>query len=121
MSSTDTISSDSVDSCLAIHYLRERVGGCAVAGIVDEDVVSTVSLSQNPMSSVVHVQDDYFSFVEFGLDLAVADFSFVDESEGVDGSPDEEIATDISSVGFEPGVESGRIVSLSDASQSHGG
>lgn len=110
-----------VNGSVSIDDLGKRVSSCWESWIVHQNVVSTVSVSQNPMSSVVHVQDNDVSAVKVFLDFSVWDFSFVGKAELVNGSPDEEVTTGISSVFFEPSVKSSRVVAVSSSREGHWG
>lgn len=65
-----------VYSVLAIHDLRKGVGCSAESGVIDKDVISTVTMSQNPMPAIVHIAYHNFTSIQFWFDLAVGNFSF---------------------------------------------
>ncbi len=68
---------DNVDSVLAIDNLAETVWSNAVSRIVDENVVSLIASSQDPVSAIVNIADHNLSWIQIVLDLTVSNLSCV--------------------------------------------
>ena len=65
-----------VYSVLAIHDLRKGVGCSAESRVINKDIIATVTMSQNPMSAIVHIAYHNFTSIQFLFDLAVGNFTF---------------------------------------------
>lgn len=110
----------SVNGVLAIDDLGKSVGSGWVSRVVDVDVVSAVAVGQNPVTSVMDVADDDFTGVKLGFDLAVWNLSFVSQTEFADGTPNEQVSADVTSIALEPGIEGAWIVIVSGSGETHG-
>lgn len=69
-------SRNSVDAVLAVHDLADGVGGHLVAGVIHQNVVSAIPISQHPVTSVVHVANYDFACIEVAFDLTVRHLAY---------------------------------------------
>lgn len=72
------------------------------------------------MSSVVNVQNHNLVGFKSIINARVGDLADIGEAERADGSPNKEIATDVSTVSLEPGIEGAGVVVLSNSGEGHG-
>ncbi len=112
---------DCVYTGVTVNDLWQAVGGGWKSWVVNLNVVSTVSVSQNVVSSVVNVKNNDVSGVKVALDLSIRNLAVEGQTKFVDGSPNKEISTDITSVALQPWVEGGWVVVVSSSGKGHGG
>ena len=94
-----------VDASLA--YLTEAVGSSCEAGVVYEVAGARNTGHKNPVATVVDVEDDSSALSEVVLDVVgVVSLANEAETEGVNGTPDEEVAGNIAAIVSEEGLQS---------------
>ena len=105
LESGSTASGSVVDASLA--DLTEAVGSACEAGVVNEVAGARNTGHKNPVATVVDVEDDSSALSEVVLDVVgVVCLANEAETEGVDGTPDEEVALNIAAIVSEEGVQS---------------
>lgn len=98
------------------------VGSAIVSRIIDvEDVVSSISSQENPVTATVDVGDNAMTTIKTVYELLHSRdlLSTVHETELVHSTPDDQVALSVASVSGEPVVEGSGVVSFAAAVQVH--
>lgn len=103
-----------IDSDIAFHDEVQSVGGGAVSGIVDGYSIAIDHWGrQDPVSSVVDIQNHYVFASQVLLNGCAIDKSSEFDAQRIDGRPHKQVAADVAAVAIEPGIEWGGVVVVS--------
>jgi len=110
----------------SIDDFAEGVRSFSETGVHDAESTADDSSGQNVVVTLVNVEDDIFASLQ-SIDgiVSAGGFTVISEAQLSNGSPDEEVSADETTVSLEPGVhgggDGGNTVDLNTSISSHGG